>query len=84
MQQQQKKCGKKSLSAFEVFKWGLFEQTKTFSLKMYLIFSATLMKNAFYTNLGFFHKNRDEIKNEICERKIFKLQRYGKVLHTVG
>ena len=44
------------------------------------------MTNAFDTNSIFVHKNTHVInkKNYIRDRKIFKLQRYGKVLPDVG
>ena len=43
------------------------------------------MKNAFDTNSSFFQKNMRLIKEtEIVDRKVFKLQRFRKVLTNVG
>ena len=42
------------------------------------------MNNAFATNSRFFSQKNAPIKKEVFDHKVFKLQRFNKVLPNVG
>ena len=84
--EEKKHFAEKSHCVFDGFKAGPFEHAKSFFRKMFRRKkNSTFMKNAFYTDSRFFHRNMHVIKKkEIFDSKVFKLQRFSKVFPNVG
>ena len=74
------------LSMFEEAPFKPFEHTMTFFRKMFLIFFNIYKKKKHMIPIqDFFHKNMHAIKKkEIFDRKVFKMQRFSKVLPNAG